>query len=138
MKLLQLQNGWGWTRAAVLAVTLVSVSAELASARSALVISTVNLRQGPGTNFGITTKVPGGAVVEVSSCSVEWCTIHWNGRVGYAIARNLDLGGVAGVAPPAPIVVDPGPVVVVGPRPYYWGGPRYYGGPGWRGGWRRW
>jgi SH3 domain-containing protein len=127
------------------------------SARSALVTANVNLRSGPGTDSEIITTIPGGSTVGITNCSSEWCAVTWNGRSGYAIARNLDTGrprqvrqyraqpryaeepddeseppviyGAPGYYPPPPIVYGPG---YYG-RDYY--GPGYYYGRGW--GWRR-
>ena len=101
-----------------------------------------NLRQGPGTNFGVIMTVPGGSVVDVIRCGAEWCNVMARGRPGYMIARNLGMGGGAPVA-----VVGGPPVVVVGPAritaatDYY--GPRRFYGPGYgyygpRRAWRRW
>lgn len=128
------------TRAGFAAGLLVLASAA-ASAAPALVITNLNLRQGPGTDFGIITTIPGGTTVNVITCTGEWCNVTFGGRGGYVLARNLDMGG------PAPVGVVPGPVVVeqpivVGPPVYYYGGARYWG-PGYyyRGGWgghRRW
>ena len=100
-----------------LATLLVGFSTAAASAGPARVASNTNLRQGPGTTFGVVTVVPGGSVVEVTGCSGEWCTANWHGRVGYMIATHLDLtAGPVGTR-----------VVAVYPEPYY--GPYFYGGP---------
>jgi uncharacterized protein YraI len=121
-----------------------------ARAGSAAVIASVNLRSGPGTDQEIITTIPAGSTIRVTSCSGEWCEVTWNGRSGYAIARNLSIGAprqagtygprpgyVEGYGPEPPVVYgEPGyygpPAVVYGPA-YY--GPRVYYGPGW--GWRR-
>jgi hypothetical protein len=127
---------WKLGGGALGAAALVAVSAGWASAAPATVATNTNLRQGPGTTFGVIMTVPGGSVVDVIRCGAEWCNVMADGRPGYMIARNLGLGG------PAPIVVRPAPppVVVVGPGPYYgygpYYGPRYYYGP--RRYWRRW
>ena len=107
---------------------LITLSAELASAAPALVLSNLNMRQGPGTNFAVVATIPGGSTVDVTGCTGEWCTVAWAGRGGYAIARNLDLGGADPVGAYPPAVVE-GPVVVA--PPVYYGG--YYGGPGYYG-----
>jgi uncharacterized protein YraI len=116
-----------------------ALAAVSAAAEPSLVTSSVNLRQGPGTDFGITTTIPRGAIVEVVNCSGEWCTVHWRGTRGYAIARNLDLGaGGPAIVRATRVYVEPAPVIVGGPvyiGPRY-GGPRYYGG--WGRGYRRW
>ena len=116
-----------------------------------MVTANVNLRNGPGTDAEVITTIPGGSTVRITSCSGEWCAVTWNGRSGYAIARNLDtIGGPRQArqyrpqpgyaegpeyAGPPVVYGAPGyyaPPVVYGPA-YY--GPRYYYGPGW--GWRR-
>ena len=123
------------------------------SARPALVTADVNLRSGPGTNAPIIVTIPGGSTVRITSCNGEWCAVIWNGRSGFAIARNLDTGGPRQVrrypAQPGyaegpddgygpPVVYEapgyyPPPAVVYGPG-YY--GPGYYG-PGYYGRGRR-
>ena len=126
-------------RGALCAVAITAMSASLADAAPATVATNTNLRQGPGTGFGVIMTVPGGSVVEVIRCGGEWCNVMAGGRPGYMIARNLGLGG------PAPVAVARPPVVVVAPGPYYgygpYYGPRYYG-PGFYYGprryWRRW
>ena len=72
------------------ATLLLGLSAATASALPARVFSNTNLREGPGTNYGVVTLVPGGSIVEVTGCAAEWCTTHWRGRVGYMIATHLD------------------------------------------------
>jgi uncharacterized protein YraI len=130
---------WTIARSATFAAALVIVSAAVADAAPARLASNTNLRTGPGTNFGIITTVPGGAVVNVIRCTAAWCNVLWRGRPGYMIARNL------GRAAPVVVRAAPAPVVVVGPPyygPYYYGpryywGPRFYYGRRW-GRWRRW
>jgi len=122
------------------------------TARSAVVIANVNLRSAPGTDAEILATIPAGSRVRVADCS-EWCMVTWNGQSGFAIARNLDIGGARQArgyrAPPryaggppgvyeagppvvyGPPVYYPPPAVVYAPPPYYYG-PRYYG---WRRGW---
>src|SRR5215831_9299087 len=132
-------------------------------AGSAAVIANVNLRSGPGTDSDVVTTIPAGSTVRVTSCSGEWCEVTWNGRSGYAIARNLSIGAprqagpygpgprpgyaggygpqpgyTEGYGPEPPAVYEaPGyyapPGVVYGPGYYY--GPGVYYRPGW--GWRR-
>jgi hypothetical protein len=134
--------------------------ARTARARSAAVAATVNLRSGPGTDSEIITTIPAGSAVRVTDCSGEWCEVTWNGRSGYAIARNLSIGaprqagaygpqpryaGGYGPQPGYPDGYGPEPGVVYGAPGYYappavvygpaYYGPRVYYGPGW--GWRR-
>jgi uncharacterized protein YraI len=121
------------------------------AAKSGIAIANVNLRSGPGTDAAIVATIPGGSPVRVESCDGEWCAVTWNGRSGYAIARNLDTSGTRrvtryqpprpGIPPQAPLVYEQppvfyGPPVVYAPYAYsYYYGPRRYYGPGW--GWRR-
>ena len=130
-----------------LACTLaLAASADDAIAAPARVLSKVNLRLGPGTHYGVVASIPGGGIVDVENCAAEWCTVHWNGRVGYAIARNLDIGGAGPPVAfyPPPTVTPPPPPLVAAPPyvgPGYWGpywGPAFYYGPRWGLGWRRW
>jgi len=93
------------------------------TARFALVTANVNLRSRPGTDAEILATIPAGSRVEITDCS-EWCMVMWNGQSGFAIARNLDIGGTrqgqvhrtapryAGT-PPGPY--DGEPPVVYGP-----------------------
>jgi hypothetical protein len=98
--------------------------------------------------------------VRVGECDGEWCNVTWNGHSGFAVARNLNLGGSrqAGVYPGRPGQpggpVGPGgypdadydvpgygpgyygpPGVVYGGPAYYYGPRVYYYGRPW--GWRR-
>ncbi|HZO44347.1 MAG TPA: SH3 domain-containing protein [Xanthobacteraceae bacterium] len=131
-----------FARGAIAAAALTTLAVGSAAAAPATVGTNTNLRQGPGTNFGVIMTVPGGSVVDVIRCGVQWCNVMVGGRPGYMIARNLGGGGA-----PVAVVGAPAPVVVVGPGPYYGYGP-YYGprrfyGPGYgyygpRRYWRRW
>jgi hypothetical protein len=60
---------------------------------SAIVLAKVNLRSGSGTDSEILASIAAGSTVDVGQCEGEWCAVTWNGQSGYAIARNLDLGG---------------------------------------------
>jgi SH3 domain-containing protein len=107
--------------------------ARTARAGAASVVAAVNLRSGPGTDQEIITTIPGGSTVQVSGCTGEWCEVTWNGRSGYAIARNLSIGAPRQARPYGP---QPG----YAPQPGYPGGrqPGYAGGygpqPGYTGG----
>jgi len=116
-----------------LAAGLLLASAGVASAAPASVTSDLNLRRGPGTNYGVITVLPAGATVNVLDCAGSWCEVAWRGGSGYASRSYLALGGGGYAAPP--VYVAP-PVVTFG---FGFGGPRWYGGyggyhRGWRGG----
>jgi uncharacterized protein YraI len=102
-----------------LATLLLGLSVAAAAAGPARVFSNTNLRQGPGTTFGVVAVVPGGTIVEVTGCAAEWCTATWGGRIGYMIATNLDMRP----GPVAPVAVYPAPYY----GPYVYGGPYFYG-----------
>jgi uncharacterized protein YraI len=57
--------------------------------RTISVTAKVNLRSGPGIYSEIITSIPAGSTVWITSCMGEWFDVTWNGRNGYAIARNL-------------------------------------------------
>ena len=138
------------TRFATAAAMLMALGAA-ASAKPFTLPSETNLRSAPGTTSDVVTLMPKGANIEVGDCDAGWCKVTYDGKEGFAIARNV------GLAPrPAPrrytreyYADDDGPVVyedpgyVPAPPPVYYG-PYPYGGPywgpgwGWRGGWRRW
>jgi uncharacterized protein YraI len=73
-------------------LTIVCASHNIGTARFALVTVNVNLRSRPGTDAEILATIPAGSRVEVTDCS-EWCMVALNGQRGFAIARNLDIGG---------------------------------------------
>ncbi len=113
-------------RQLALAAGLLLMSAGAAFAAPALVTGDLNLRSGPGTNFGVIGVLPGGATVNVLGCGGGWCRVAWRGARGYGYASSnyLDLGGGPVYAAPPPVYVAP-PVVTFG---FGWGGPRWYGG----------
>jgi uncharacterized protein YraI len=126
---------WKLMRHLVSAAALVVVSADLATAAPARVASNTNLREGPGTNFGVLGTVPGGNLVNIIRCSAGWCNVTWRGQPGYMISRNLARGTPVGVVRRAPVVVAQ-PVVVAPAPVVVYGGPvwgrRVYVGPRWR------
>jgi hypothetical protein len=117
---------------------------------SATVAANVNLRREPDTNSEILTTIPAGTAVHVGECDGEWCKVVWNGHTGFAVARNLNLGGPrqAGLYPRRPgqpggpgypddynLPGYYGPPVVYGAPAYSYGPGVYYYGRPW--GWRR-
>jgi hypothetical protein len=145
------------TRVAASAAILTILSIGCALAKPATVSADVNLRKAAGTDSEVLTLIPKGSKVEVGKCTNGWCQVTWNGQDGYAIARNLGLGGTRvaggyrrmyppggeddGYVPYGPGPGYPPPPPYYGPGPYYHGPGPYYGwGPrwGWRGGWGRW
>jgi len=107
-----------------LAAGILLVSASTAAA--AMVTNPLNLRRGPGTQFGVIATMPPGARVDVLECGGAWCRVAWRGIEGFASASYLAGGERVYAYEPAPVYVAPPPVVSFG---YGWG-------PRWRDSWR--
>lgn len=104
---------------AFLVTGALALSASAAFASPALVISDLNLRSGPGTQYRSVGVVPGGSTVNVFECQRGWCAVSAFGRNGFVNDNYLDFGGpMRGYGPPPP---PPPPVVYE--RPVY--GPGY-------------
>jgi uncharacterized protein YraI len=126
-----------------------------AGAEAAYTTASVNLRAGPGTDYGVVTTLPVSAYVDVRYCQSSWCSVTANGYSGWIAAQYV--GGARpyypqtyayqtyAPPPPPPVYVAPGPYVYPAPYayprpyPYFYGhpyrpGPRYYFGFGY-GGW---
>lgn len=91
----------------VLAGTALLASAGVTLA--ATVTNDLNLRSGPGANYGVIDTMPAGAYVNVIGCGGSWCRVDWHGRVGYASASYLGGGGGYAAAPgyAAPVYAGP-------------------------------
>lgn len=131
--------------AAVIAATLFTPA--IASAATAYVSASVNVRSGPGSNYGRLAALPAGATVNAGSCRNGWCQIYNGSSVGWVSARYVRFGSYSGPAYAAPSSTT----VIVNNDGYgdgfglglglgwatggYWG-PGWGGGwgPGWRGG----
>jgi uncharacterized protein YraI len=118
------------------------LSATIAAAAPAFVLSNVNLRSGPATTNSVVVLIPAGSTVEATDCKDGWCTVTWQDKSGFAIQTALDTSGrphpvyTAAPAPaPAPGYAVAPPVYAGPPVVYYGPGPYYYGGWGWH---RRW
>lgn len=53
---------------------------------------TVNMRSGPGTNYGIDRTVPVGATVDVYEDKGQWMQIGYDGQIGWMMADYLEYG----------------------------------------------
>jgi len=60
--------------------------------------SDVNLREGPGRNYGIKMHVPVGAEVQVIEDQGQWCQIGYGNMTGWMMANYLEYPGQAGEA----------------------------------------
>ena len=109
-----------------------------AEALAATTTSSVNLRSGPGTTYGIVTTIPGGVGVGVGNCVPNWCQVNYAGYSGWVATLYLANAGQPGYAPPPaypPPAYDypPPPPVYPYYAPYYSYGPSfgfYFGGGG--------
>lgn len=82
-------------------------SAGSAAAYTAVTVTDLNMREGPGTGYRIITTLPANAPVEVYGCA-GWCEVEFGGAVGY-VSGNY-------IARPTGSI-DSGPTVIYrGPR----------------------
>lgn len=102
------------------AAAFLALSTGMAAAATGITEADLNMRRGPGTNYGVITAIPAGSPVEVLECSGNWCAVAWSGYQGYSSRSYLDIGAAAYGAVPPPVVAVP----AYGPS-YY--GPGYYG-----------
>nr|WP_314258608.1 SH3 domain-containing protein [uncultured Devosia sp.] len=89
------------TGVAVAATALV-VFLPAANAAPGTVTSNVNVRSGPGTNYGVVDTVRRGTQVDVQQCQGSWCYIAKPGPDGWVSATYLNAGGGAPVNPSQP------------------------------------
>jgi uncharacterized protein YraI len=78
-----------WTAGAVVAGLMLSSPAM--AQFDAYTRADLNLRVGPGTQYGVIDVIPAGYPVEVYGCleAYEWCDINWDGLRGWVSARYL-------------------------------------------------
>lgn len=119
------------------AATAVVVFLPAAYAAPGVVTSNVNVRSGPGTNYGVVDVAQRGQQVDVQQCQGSWCYIAKPGPDGWVSASYLSAGGGGTVNPSQPGlsfgfsiggpsgpqvnigVGNPRPPVVVQPVPVY-------------------
>lgn len=77
--------------AGVFAAALAAPAA--ASAATGHTTGSVNLRAGPGTQYGRIAVIPAGARVEVFGCS-SWCTVSYQGYRGWVSAKYIATGAL--------------------------------------------
>jgi uncharacterized protein YraI len=97
----------------------------VACADSAVVSSDLNLRSGPGFDFGVVEVIPGGAAVDARECGRGWCRVNYAGRTGFARSGYLSFGGDARAKAPARRSYEPepritNPLLLPGTRPWTW------------------
>lgn len=91
----------------LLSATALLFSAGAAAAMPAVTESDLNLRSGPGTEYGVVATIPGGSTVDAMSCDGGWCHVAYGETEGYASQHYLQM---AAAAPNAGVVVE-GPTV---------------------------
>lgn len=84
-----------------------------ASAAPATTTSNVNVRSGPGPDFGVVDTLRGGTPVDVGECRGSWCSISTRDSEGWVSASFLNRGrGGGGSLGP----VEPGLGITIGPN----------------------
>lgn len=78
-----------WTVGAVLAGLM--LPSQAMAQYDAYTTVDLNLRVGPGTQYGVIDVIPAGYPVDVLGCldAYEWCDIEWDGLRGWVSARYL-------------------------------------------------
>lgn len=72
-------------------VTLALLVSTNAYASSAIVTSTINLRVGPGTQYGTIGAIPNGVGITVAGCTsgYGWCQVTYGGMTGWAASSYI-------------------------------------------------
>jgi uncharacterized protein YraI len=116
-----------FTAAALLAaISLPTLAAAQTVVGTAIVVTDLNLRAGPGPAYPVITTIPTNAAVNIYGCdaAMSWCDIDWNGNRGWSYAAYLTYAGPVAAPLPAPVpipqvVQNPPPVVVYDPETYF-------------------
>lgn len=103
-----------YTTAAILALTALFVSVSGAMAYQAAASTSLNVRSGPGTNYGVVGVLQTNQVVDVLECNASntWCRIQDRTTRGWASARYLQ--PISGGAPSRPGAGGPNFGVTIG------------------------
>ena len=97
-----------------------------AAAEAAFTAASVNLRSGPGTDYGVILTLPPGAFVAVHYCQPSWCSVTAGGYDGWVSASYIGGGGPYASAEVYPAYPPPPPPVYIAPGPYVHPGPYVY------------
>jgi uncharacterized protein YraI len=75
-----------------LSALLLSSIAVPALAQDARVVTDLNMRAGPGTQYPVVTTIPGGRAVDIHGCegSLNWCDVSWRGNRGWVYSDYLN------------------------------------------------
>jgi len=96
-------------KCSVLSASIVALSTGWAAAAPAVVLDFLNLRSGPGYDYGVIEIIPVGLVVDAGGCVPGWCQVNVNGIIGYVDASYLSFAQA--------------PVTTYGAPPYWTYGP---------------
>lgn len=109
---------FGKTIVAALALAGAMLLPGVAMARDAYTTGNVNIRTGPGTNYGRIGTLPAGTPIDVRNCSGNWCNVYGDRLRGW-ISANYIAYDRPSYRPP--VVVVPPPIYVRPPhyRPPY-------------------
>ena len=99
------------------AASALVLSASAASAAPATAEADVNMRSGPGTEYGVVTTIPAGAPVDVGSCNGSWCAVSYGRNSGYTSRNYLGTCGRSG--PSVGVAVAAAPGYAYDDGPYY-------------------
>lgn len=97
--------------AAALALGLLEASPAFAA--QAYTATDLNMRTGPGTEYGRILTIPANTGVGVLACQQGWCRVSAFGQIGWVSANYL----AAGEEPNPVIVLQP--QIYIGPGHYY-------------------
>jgi uncharacterized protein YraI len=75
----------------MLSAAMLAALGAAAAAKPVTVSAETNLRVAPGTKSETLGLMPKGTEVEVGECDAGWCKVTWDGKEGFAIARNLGM-----------------------------------------------
>jgi len=123
------------------AAAVLLFSAGVAAAAPAVSRQDLNVRSGPGTQYGVVGVIQAGATVDVGGCQGSWCQVEFDGGTGYANRSYLQMASApsTGVVVQAP-AYDPYDYdydygYSYGPGVSFYAGPRLHRPDGWRQGW---
>jgi uncharacterized protein YraI len=77
------------TAAAIVCAGAVMFIPAVASAAPAVATTSVNVRSGPGTSFGVVDTLSPGQSVDVLGCRTGWCYVEKSGPDGYVSSSYL-------------------------------------------------
>jgi hypothetical protein len=92
-------NTW---RCFMLSANILALSTGWAAAAPAVVLDYLNLRVGPGYDYGVIEVIPAGWIIDAGACVDGWCQANVNGFAGYVDANYLGTARPPAIAYGAP------------------------------------